>query len=69
MISICRSLFVLFRLSIMLSVLGYTDSDYPFGIFKLFLYCFQRCSEWISLDAILQTLSTLTFNASVSLNL
>jgi hypothetical protein len=39
----CRSLFVLFLLVIMLSVLlRYTDSDYPFGILKLFLlinYC------------------------------
>ena len=38
----CRSLFVLlyfFFLAIVLSVLlRYTDSDYPFGIFKLFLY-------------------------------
>jgi hypothetical protein len=37
----CRSLFVLvyfFFLAIVLSVLlRYTDSDYPFGIFKLFL--------------------------------
>jgi len=33
----CRSLFVLFVLTIALSVpLRYTDSDYPFGIFKLF---------------------------------
>jgi hypothetical protein len=31
--------FVLFLLAIMLSdLLRYTDSDYPFGIFKLFLY-------------------------------
>jgi len=29
--------FVLFLLAIVLSVLRYTDSDYPFGIFKLFL--------------------------------
>jgi hypothetical protein len=29
--------FVLFILSIVLSVLRYTDSDYPFGVFKLFL--------------------------------
>ena len=36
--------FVLFRLAIVLSVLlQYTDSDYPFGIFKLFL-----CIEWVS---------------------
>jgi len=34
----CRSLFVLFLLAIVLSVLlRYADSDYPFGIFKLFL--------------------------------
>ena len=34
----CRSLFVLFLLAIVLSVLlRYTDSDYSFGIFKLFL--------------------------------
>jgi len=31
----CRSVFVL--LAIVLSVLRYTDSDYPFCIFKLFL--------------------------------
>jgi len=31
--------FVLFLLAIVLSVLlRFTDSDYPFGIFKLFLY-------------------------------
>jgi hypothetical protein len=29
--------FVLFILAIVLSVLRYMDSDYPFGIFKLFL--------------------------------
>ena len=34
----CRSLFVLFLLTILLSVLlRFTDSDYTFGIFKLFL--------------------------------
>ena len=36
----CRSLlipFALFILAIVLSVLRYTDSDYPFGIFKFFL--------------------------------
>jgi hypothetical protein len=32
----CRSLFVLFLLAIVLYVLRYTDSYYPFGIFKLF---------------------------------
>ena len=29
--------FVLFLLAIVVSVLPFTDSDYPFGIFKLFL--------------------------------
>ena len=33
----CKSLYVLFLLAIVLSVLRFTDSDYPFGIFKLFL--------------------------------
>jgi len=34
---ICKSLFVLFILSITLSVLRVSASDYPFGIFKLFM--------------------------------
>ena len=34
----CCLYFCTFSLAIMLSVLRYTDSDYPFGIFKLFLY-------------------------------
>jgi len=35
----CGSLFVFFLLASVLSVLlRYMDSDYPFGIFKLFLY-------------------------------
>ena len=34
----CRSLFVLFPLAIVLPVLlRFTASDYPFGIFKLFI--------------------------------
>jgi len=33
----CRCCLYLFLLAIVLSVLRYTDSDYPFGIFKLFL--------------------------------
>jgi len=33
----CRSFFVLFLLAIVMSVLRFTDSDYPFGTFKLFL--------------------------------
>ena len=31
-----KSLFALFLLAIVLSDIRYTDSDYPFGIFKLF---------------------------------
>jgi hypothetical protein len=42
----CRSLFVLF-LAIVLSVLRYTDSDYPFGIFKLFLELCLRLNDSI----------------------
>ena len=40
-VMICRSLFVLFLLAIVLSVLNSSiyDSDYPFGIFKLFCNC------------------------------
>jgi hypothetical protein len=45
----CRSLFVLlyfFLLAIVLSViLRYTDSDYPFGIFKLFLHSLAFLSD------------------------
>ena len=37
-IMFCRSLFVPFLLSIVLSVLQITDSEYPFGIFKFFLH-------------------------------
>ena len=40
----CRSLFVLvlFLFAIVLSVLRYTDSDYPFGVFKHFFIKIQR---------------------------
>ena len=34
----CLSSCTFFLLTIVLSVLRYTDSDYSFGIFKLFLY-------------------------------
>ena len=49
----CRSLFVLclFCLVIVLSVLRFTDSDYPFGIFKLLQqfgqnYCNKATAVW-----------------------
>ena len=37
----CRLLFVLFLLTIVLSVLRFTDSDYSFGIFKVFFFLGQ----------------------------
>ena len=45
-VMLCRSLFVLCLLAIMLSVLlRFTDTGYPFGIFNLFLeeYCLIGC--------------------------
>jgi hypothetical protein len=36
----CRSLFVPLHFAIVLSVLRFTNSDFPFGIFKLF---FEEC--------------------------
>ena len=43
----CRSLFVLFHLAIVLSVLRFSDSDYPFGIIKLFLgYWNNQSRHW-----------------------
>jgi hypothetical protein len=45
----CRSLFVLFLLAIVLSVLlRYTDSDYLFGIFKLFFHA-QLISKFVKI--------------------
>ena len=53
-----RSLFVLFLLAIVLSVLlRYTGSDYPFGIFKLFFY--NRSISVILITIILQFYVTL----------
>jgi hypothetical protein len=46
---LCRSLFVLlsFSLAIVLSVLlRYTDSDYPFGIFKLSLQVLDEQAQY-----------------------
>jgi hypothetical protein len=47
--------FVIFRLAIVLSVLRFTDFDYPFGIFKLFV---PTCS-----DTSLNTLLNVTFSS------
>ena len=35
---VCRSLLVLLHFAVVLSVFRFTDSDYPFGVAKLFLY-------------------------------
>jgi hypothetical protein len=54
MCMLCRSLFVLFRLAIVLSVLRFTDSDYPFGIFKLFLillWLVMKHHEYVPISA------------------
>jgi hypothetical protein len=42
-VMLCRSLFVLFLLVFVLSVLRVTDSDKPFGIFKLFVMYTNVC--------------------------
>ena len=48
-VMLCRSLVVLFLLAIVLSVLRLTDSDYSFGIFKLFLNLrLHICNQWLS---------------------
>ena len=36
-VMICRLLFVIFLLAIVVAFLRFTDSDYPFGVFKLIL--------------------------------
>ena len=43
----CRSLFVLFLLAIVLSVLlRLTDSDYPFSIFTLLMVCLNHIEKF-----------------------
>ena len=42
----CRSLFVL--LAIVLSDIRFTNSDYPFGIFKLFFWCSHGGECWLA---------------------
>jgi hypothetical protein len=37
-VDLCLSFCTFFLLAIVLSVLRYTDSDYPYGIFKLFFW-------------------------------
>ena len=55
-ILVCRSLFDL--LAIVLSVLlRFTDSDYPFGIFKLFLDIFYSSKPEMDWAQVITTLS------------
>ena len=65
-ILVCRSLFVLLAivlsvlllLAIVLSVLlRFTDSDYPFGIFKLFLSIFYSSKPEMDWAQVITTLS------------
>ena len=44
----CKSLLCPFSLAIVLSVLRFTDFDYPFGIFKLFLKIPKGLSEAVN---------------------
>jgi len=46
----CKSLFVLLPLTIVLSVLLFTTSDYPFGIFKLVLDLLRWMILWTCSD-------------------
>jgi hypothetical protein len=64
----CRSLFVL--LAIVLSVLQFPDSDYPFGIFKIFLYCIKKVlirQVYITLANVCYPLYAYRFTCSESL--
>ena len=59
----CRSLFVLFRLAIVLSaLLRFTDVDYPFGIYKLFFKCKLAGILKFILETCLQSVETLGFH-------
>ena len=51
----CRSLIVLFLLAIVLSVLQFKDSDYSFGIFKLFLFTKINHNNLTSFSTIFNT--------------
>ena len=56
----CRSLFVLFLLAILLFVLPqFADSDYPFGIFKLFLYQAWKVNDHVYVLGVLIVVPTI----------
>jgi hypothetical protein len=61
-VEFCKSLFVLFRLAIVLSVLRFTDADYPFGIYKLFFKCKLAGILKFILETCLQAVETLGFH-------
>ena len=57
--------FVLFLLAIVLSVLlRYADSDYPFGIFKLFLILWER-DGFVSMQSV--SITTDVVSSSVNI--
>jgi len=58
----CRSLFVVLAIVLFLLLL-FTDSDYPFGIFKLFLHSFEFLRFW-RMTVMEQELITLPGNLS-----
>ena len=60
----CRSLFVRFRLAIVLSVLLFTDADYPFGIYKLFFTCKLTGILKFTLETCLPAVETLGFHVN-----
>ena len=68
-IAVC--LFVLFHLAIVLSVLRFTDSEYPFGIFKLFyfllpVYYFSSASLFTSVFFLLNFSKLVIFSKFTS---
>jgi hypothetical protein len=67
----CRSLFVLFRLVIVLSfLLRLNTSDYPFGIFKLFLVTYSLITIQCRIsNQLLYNIYGFTVNIILSINL
>jgi ABC-type phosphate transport system permease subunit len=56
----CRLLFVFFLFTMVLSVLlRFTDSDYPFGIFKFFLYQTWKKNDHVYVLGVLNVVPTI----------
>ena len=62
----CRSLLVLFLLVIVLSVLLYTDSDYPFRVFKLFIQTRVILTHLIWISGIINVNIVVLYNMILS---